>query len=203
MHPIWSLRLVRELFAQPGSGTSSPRRQHEDIARARNRPSRWHVSACRRPRPRGHPARLRRRRGIRQLPLATLLARSAAFWEQVASSVGRNETALLVARDEQGIQGTVQLLLSLPENQPHRAEVAKLLVHRRARRRGIAAALMAGVEREAHAEQRSLLTLDTASDDARRLYDRMGWSLCGRIPGYALNPDRSVCDTWIYWKRME
>ncbi|MGE0569824.1 MAG: GNAT family N-acetyltransferase [Dehalococcoidia bacterium] len=131
------------------------------------------------------------------------VARSEAFWEQVASSVGRNETALLVARDEQGIQGTVQLLLSLPENQPHRAEVAKLLVHRRARRRGIAAALMAGVEREAHAEQRSLLTLDTASDDARRLYDRMGWSLCGRIPGYALNPDRSVCDTWIYWKRME
>ena len=130
-------------------------------------------------------------------------ARSEAFWEQVAASVGRNETVLLVARDGQGLQGTVQLLLSLPENQPHRAEVAKLLVHRRARRRGIAAALLAAAESEAIAERRSLLTLDTASDDARRLYERMGWSLCGRIPGFALNPDHSLCDTWIYWKQLQ
>ncbi len=130
------------------------------------------------------------------------VVRAEAFWERVADGVRHGATALLVARDSVGIQGTVQLLLALPENQPHRAEVAKLLVHRRARRRGIAADLMAAAEHEALTERRSLLTLDTASDDAKRLYERMGWNLCGRIPGYALNPDRSPCDTWVYWKQV-
>jgi ribosomal protein S18 acetylase RimI-like enzyme len=130
------------------------------------------------------------------------LARAGAFWEKVAAAVERGETALLVARDAEGVQGTVQVLLSLPENQPHRGEVAKLLVHRRARRRGIAEALMRAAEREAVAEGRTLLTLDTASPDAERVYRRLGWQLCGIIPDYALYPDRSLCDTAVYWKRV-
>lgn len=128
--------------------------------------------------------------------------RAEAFWEKVADAVARGETALLAARDGAGIVGTVQLLLALPENQPHRAEVAKMLVHRAARRRGIAALLMASVERAALAEERTLLTLDTASEDAKRVYDRLGWNVCGVIPGYALNPDRTVCDTTVYWKQI-
>ncbi len=129
-------------------------------------------------------------------------ARAEAFWENVAVAVERGETALLVARDADGIQGTVQVVLSLPENQPHRGEVAKMLVHRRARRRGIAGALMEAVEREAAAEGRTILTLDTASAEAERLYRRRGWTLSGVIPDYALNPDRSFCDTAVYWKRI-
>ncbi|MEZ4482064.1 MAG: GNAT family N-acetyltransferase [Dehalococcoidia bacterium] len=86
--------------------------------------------------------------------------------------------------------------------QPHRAEVAKLLVHRRARRRGIAEGLMVAAEREAIGEHRALLTLDTASAEARRVYERLGWNLTGVIPGYALNPDRTPCDTWAYWKAL-
>lgn len=129
--------------------------------------------------------------------------RAGAFWEKVAGAVARGETALLVARGAQGIRGTVQLLLSLPENQPHRAEIAKLLVHRKARKRGIAEALMLVAEREAVAEGRTLLTLDTASDDANRLYQRLGWTICGVIPDYALNPDGTPCDTTVYWKRIQ
>jgi len=128
--------------------------------------------------------------------------RAEAFWTKVADAVGRGETALLVARDADGIHGTVQIVLSLPENQPHRAEIAKLLVHRQARRRGIAAALMRAADREAVAEGRNLLTLDTASAEAKRVYDRLGWNLCGVIPDFALNPDRTLCDTTVYWKRI-
>lgn len=130
------------------------------------------------------------------------IERAEKFWDKVAAAVERGESALLVARDAEGIQGTVQLVLSLPENQPHRGEVAKLLVHRRARRRGIAETLMRAAEREAVAEGRTLLTLDTASAEAERVYQRLGWQLCGIIPGYALNPDRSSCDTAVYWKRV-
>ena len=128
--------------------------------------------------------------------------RAEAFWAKVASAVECGETALFVARDGAGIQGTVQVVLSLPENQPHRAEVAKLLVRRRARRRGIAGALMLAAERRAIAEGKSLLTLDTASTDAERLYQRLGWTLCGVIPDFDLNPDRTLCDTSVYWKRI-
>lgn len=132
------------------------------------------------------------------------LARSRAeeFWERVAASVAGNETALLVAREDGDICGTVQLLMSLPENQPHRGEIAKLLVRRRSRRRGIGEALMRAAEQEAVAEGKSLLTLDTASNTAERLYQRLGWTRCGVIPNYALNPDRSFCDTVIYWKSL-
>ncbi|MFN0147828.1 MAG: GNAT family N-acetyltransferase [Dehalococcoidia bacterium] len=133
-------------------------------------------------------------------PLTT--ARAEAFWGGVATAVARGDKALFAARDGAVIQGTVQLGLALPENQPHRADVAKLLVHRRARRRGIAEALMFAAEREAVAEGRTILTLDTASADAERLYQRLGWTLTGIIPGYALNPDGSLCDTAVYWKHI-
>lgn len=136
-------------------------------------------------------------------PLST--ARAAGFWRGVAAGVARGERALLVAEDAEGeIVGTVQLVLAQPENQPHRADVAKMLVHRRARRQGVAAALMRAVEREAAAEARSLLVLDTVTGgDAERLYERLGWQRCGVIPGYALWPNGGLCATTVFFKPID
>lgn len=130
--------------------------------------------------------------------------RAQAFWQGVADGVDRGERVLLVAEDVDGVAiGTVQLVLSLPENQPHRGDVAKLLVHPTARRRGIAAALMAAVDREAIAEGRSLLVLDTVTGgDAERLYPRLGWQRCGVIPGYALFPRGGLCSTTVFYKPL-
>ena len=130
------------------------------------------------------------------------LARSAAreFWAGVAAAVARGERALLVAADTHGIAGTVQVVLAQPENQPHRADVAKMLVHRRARRRGLGAALMRAAEETARACGKTLLVLDTASDTAERLYLRLGWERCGVIPGYALLPDGGYCDTTYLYR---
>lgn len=126
--------------------------------------------------------------------------KAARFWRSVAAGVARGERALLVARDPEGaILGTVQVILAQPENQPHRADVAKLLVHQRARRTGAGALLMRAAEAVAKEAGKTLLVLDTASDDARRLYERLGWQLVGRIPNYALNPDGTPCDTWYYY----
>jgi ribosomal protein S18 acetylase RimI-like enzyme len=97
----------------------------------------------------------------------------------------------------------VQVVLALPPNQPHRAEIAKLLVHRSARGRGIAWRLMERAEAEARAEGKTLLVLDAVTGgDAARLYDRMGWTTVGVIPGYALYPDGRPCDTTIFWKSL-
>jgi GNAT superfamily N-acetyltransferase len=121
----------------------------------------------------------------------------------VAGEVARGETALLVARVGGRIVGTVQLGLALPPNQPHRAEVKKLLVHRSARGRGIGMALMTAAEEAARARGRTLLVLDTAlGDNAERLYTRAGWNRVGVIPGYALFPDGSPCDTVVFWKQV-
>lgn len=131
------------------------------------------------------------------------LDRAYEFWRGVAEGVSRGERALLAARDDEGtIQGTVHLVLAQPENQPHRADVTKLLVHRRARRSGVGELLMRELERVAMEKGKSLLVLDTASDDAMRLYERLGWNRVGTIPDYALNPDRSFCDTVVYWKAL-
>jgi ribosomal protein S18 acetylase RimI-like enzyme len=131
------------------------------------------------------------------------LERAAGFWAKVAAEVASGERALLVARDPgRRISGTVNLVLAQPENQPHRADVTKLLVHRRARRSGAGERLMREIEAVAVAEGKTLLVLDTASGDARRIYERCGWQLTGCIPNYALNPDRTVCDTWVYWKDL-
>jgi GNAT superfamily N-acetyltransferase len=89
-----------------------------------------------------------------------------------------------------------------PENQPHRADVAKMLVHRRARRLGVGAALLVAAERHALDSGRTLLVLDTASPDAERLYTRQGWQLCGRIPDYALMPDGALCATTVFYKSL-
>jgi GNAT superfamily N-acetyltransferase len=129
--------------------------------------------------------------------------RAAAFWNEVAAAVARGERALLVAQDAQGIAGTVQLLLEQPENQPHRADVAKMLVHRRARRRGLGAALMGAAEDAARACGKTLLVLDTASDAAERLYMRLGWERCGVVPGYALLPRGGYCDTTYLYRRLD
>ena len=130
------------------------------------------------------------------LPMSGALA----FWQGVADGLASGERALFVAEDAEGIVGTVQLILSQPDNQPHRADVAKMLVHRRARRQGLGAALMHAAEVAARACGKTLLVLDTASDDAERLYTRQGWQRVGVIPGYALLPTGEPCDTTYLYK---
>lgn len=128
------------------------------------------------------------------------VARAERFWRGVAAAVERNERALFVADDGSGIVGTVQLVTGQPENQPHRADVAKMMVANRARRQGIGAALMKAAEREAVAQGKTLLVLDTASADAERLYARLGWQRCGTVPGYALLPQGGPCDTTYFYR---
>ena len=131
------------------------------------------------------------------------LRKALAFWRRVAVGVAAGERALIVAEDADGeIVGTVQLVLDLPENQPHRADVSKMLVHRKARRHGVGAALMAEAEKVAREEGRTLLVLDTASADAERLYARLGWQLCGVIPGFALLPGGGFCATSYFYRDL-
>ncbi|WP_341915246.1 GNAT family N-acetyltransferase [Polaromonas sp. YR568] len=130
------------------------------------------------------------------------IARALAFWRGVADGAARGERALLVAEDAAGIVGTVQVLLDQPENQPHRADVAKMLVHRRARRQGLGEALMQAAEQVARESGKTLLVLDTASEDAERLYTRLGWQRCGVIPGYALLPQGGLCDTTYFYRLL-
>jgi GNAT superfamily N-acetyltransferase len=128
-------------------------------------------------------------------------AKADAFWRSAAAGVARGERVVLAAEDATGaIVGTVQVILHQPENQPHRGDLAKMLVHRRARRQGVGAALLAAAEQSALAAGKTLLVLDTASDDAERLYGRGGWQRCGQIPAYALLPDGAPCATTIYFK---
>jgi GNAT superfamily N-acetyltransferase len=129
--------------------------------------------------------------------------RALAFWRGVAEGVARGERVLLIAEDAEGIVGTVQLVTGLPENQPHRADVAKMLVHRRARRRGIAQRLMAAVDEAARAERRTVLVLDTVTGGAaERLYERAGWQRVGTVPNYALMPDGRFCGTTFFHKQL-
>lgn len=130
------------------------------------------------------------------------VADAAEFFRKVVPSITRGETVLLAAKIDGRVVGTVQLGLDTPPNQPHRAEVKKMLVHRAARGKGIGAALLSRVEAQAKQKGRTLLVLDTASDDARRLYERGGWQRLGNIPDYALLPDGALCDTTIYWKKL-
>lgn len=130
------------------------------------------------------------------------MAKAQAFWGRVADDVAAGARALLVAEDEDGIVGTVQLVLEQPENQPHRADVSKMLVHRRARRKGLGAALLRAAEVLARDCGKSLLVLDTASSDAERLYSRLGWQLCGVIPGYALLPQGGLCATSYFYRTL-
>jgi len=127
---------------------------------------------------------------------------AVAFFRAVIASVERGETVLVAARVDGRIVGTVQLGLDTPPNQPHRADVKKMLTHRSARRHGIGAALLARAEAEAKLRGRTILVLDTASGDAERLYARAGWQRVGVIPDYALWPDGGFCDTTFFWKRV-
>jgi GNAT superfamily N-acetyltransferase len=129
--------------------------------------------------------------------------KAEAFWRNAAASVARGERFVLAAEDATGIVGTVQVILAQPENQPHRGDLAKMLVHRRARRQGVGRALLSAAERHAQSLGKTLLVLDTASDDAERLYARQGWQRCGVIPAYALFPDGQPCPTTIYFKFLE
>ena len=132
------------------------------------------------------------------------LTKAADFWREVAAGLSRGERALLVAQDADGaIVGTAQVVWAQPENQPHRADVAKMLVHRRARRLGVGAAVLEAAERVAAEAGKTLLVLDTASTDAERLYERRGWHRVGTIPEFALWPDGAPCDTVVYYKRLD
>lgn len=129
--------------------------------------------------------------------------KAQTFWRGVLASMANGERIVLVARDaEGGIGGTVQVIVAQPENQPHRADVAKMLVHCRARRQGLGQALMQAAESQARAAGKTLLVLDTASDAAARLYARSGWVECGRVPSYALMPDGEPCATTFFYKAL-
>lgn len=129
--------------------------------------------------------------------------RARGFWQRVARETAEGRRVLLVARDALGICGTVQLILDLPENQPHRADVAKMLVHRRARRRGVGAALMRAAEQAALTHGRHLLVLDTVTgSDAARLYEKLDWQRVGDIPRYALWPQGGYVATTYYYRDL-
>lgn len=136
------------------------------------------------------------------LPLAQ--GRPQAFWRKVAAGVAAGERHLFVAEDEAGrICGTLSLVTDLPDNQPHREDVSKMLVHRRARRRGVAERLLRALEAKARALGRTTLVLDTVSgSDASRLYERTGWRRAGDIPNYALMPDGEPCSTSYYFRHL-
>jgi GNAT superfamily N-acetyltransferase len=126
------------------------------------------------------------------------------FFRKIAASIAAGDTVLLAAKLDGRIVGTVQLGLDTPPNQPHRADVKKMLVERAARGRGIGAALMAAVEKEARRRRRWLLVLDTVpGESGYRLYKRAGFTESGIIPNYALFPDGRLCDTAMFWKRLE
>lgn len=124
------------------------------------------------------------------------------FWRTVAGGVIRGERALMTAEDESGICGTVQLILQQPDNQPHRADLSKMLVHRRARRTGLGEALMREAEQAARDCGKTLLVLDTASENAERLYERLGWTRVGVVPGFALLPTGELCDTTFFYRNL-
>jgi GNAT superfamily N-acetyltransferase len=129
-------------------------------------------------------------------------AKADGFWRRTSASLARGERLVLAAEDAAGtIVGTVQVILDQPENQPHRADIAKMLVHRRVRRQGVGAALLAAAERSALSAGKTLLVLDTVTGgDAERMYARQGWQRCGEIPDYALWPDGRPCATTIFFK---
>ena len=131
--------------------------------------------------------------------------RAGAFWQGVAEGVAEGERILLVAQEDPSgrIVGTVQIVLKQPENQPHRADIAKMLVHGRARKRGIGAALMRAAEDAARRAGKTVLVLDTVTGgDAERLYERVGWIKSGVIPNYALWPKGGFCDTTVFYKQI-
>ena len=124
-----------------------------------------------------------------------------AFWRRQAASA--DDRAILVAEDDEGLFGVVQVVPAGVPNQPHRADVAKMLVHRRGRRRGVGEALMRAAEAEARTLGKTVLVLDTVTGEAgERLYERCGWTRVGVIPDYALMPDGRLCSTTYFYKAL-
>jgi GNAT superfamily N-acetyltransferase len=123
--------------------------------------------------------------------------------EGMAAEVEQGNRLLLAAFAGDRLVGTVQVVLALPPNQPHRGEITKLLVHRSARKRGVAEQLMARADTEARAEGKTLLVLDAVTGgDAERLYTRLGWTKVGVVPDFALFPDGRFCDTTYFFKSL-
>ena len=134
-------------------------------------------------------------------PFSQAEARHA--FEGFADEVENGQRIMLAAFDGDDVVGTVQVVFAWPPNQPHRADIAKLLVRRAARGRGVAQELMARAEQEAVGEGKTLLVLDTVTgDDAERLYERLGYQRVGVIPGYALYPDGRLCSTTVFYKQL-
>ena len=130
-------------------------------------------------------------------------AQAIAFWRKVAGDVAAGRRLLLVAEDEHGVCGTVQLIVEMPDNQTHRADLAKMQVHRRARRRGLGEALMRAAEQAARECGKTLLVLDAVTGgDAARLYARLGWVRVGDIPNYALYPQGGYCSTTYFYRNL-
>ena len=130
-------------------------------------------------------------------------AEAESFFEGVVEGVERGDRILLAAFLDSKLVGTVQIVFPWPPNQPHRADIAKLLVARPARKQGVAQRLMEHAEEASRLAGKTLLVLDTVTgDNAERLYTRMGWTRVGVIPNYALFPDGSWCDTTIFWKQL-
>jgi GNAT superfamily N-acetyltransferase len=125
------------------------------------------------------------------------------FWTGVAEGVAAGERLLLVAEEGGEVVGTVQVVLGQPENQPHRADISKMLVHRKARKRGVGAALMRAAEDAARKAGKTVLVLDTVTgSDGERLYSRLGWERVGVIPNYALWPQGGLCSTTYFHKQI-
>jgi GNAT superfamily N-acetyltransferase len=137
------------------------------------------------------------------LPLA--LDRAVAFWESILAAAARGERIVFIAEDARTgeVVGTAHVVLTAPENQPHRGEISKMLVHRNARGRGVADALMLAAEEAALRASKTLLVLDTASPEAERLYARRGWIRSGVVPDYALWPDGGFVDAVFFYKRLD
>ncbi|MDP1601410.1 GNAT family N-acetyltransferase [Phenylobacterium sp.] len=126
-----------------------------------------------------------------------------AFWDGALAAAGRGERVVLGAWDGEVLAGTVTLLLDCPPNQPHRAEIAKLMTRVSHRGRGVAAALMRKAEALAVQRGRTLLVLDTATEGgASGLYEDLGYVLAGTIPDYAFKPHGDLTGTMIYWKQV-
>ena len=135
--------------------------------------------------------------------MSPLSVDEAREWWRETIARANPRAIVLVARDDSGIAGSVSMHPAWPPNAPHRADIAKLLVHRRARRRGIARALMEEIERRARAAGFTLLVLDTVrGDPAEQLYSNAGWQRVGVIPDYALYPDGRPCDTVVFYKKL-
>jgi GNAT superfamily N-acetyltransferase len=130
------------------------------------------------------------------------LDRAEAWWRDTVASA-REGAVFLVARDDEGIVGSVQMHPAWAPNQPHRADIAKLIVHRRGRRQGLATQLMTAVEEASRAGGYTLLTLDTVPETpADTLYRQLGWTAVGRIPDYALDPAGVMTDTMVFYKKI-